>query len=102
MDKENRLFRSSVEHMSPNNVFGQTFSNSDSDMQDKKVALLLVLLHQLDESAGGLGALLEPELREVVSSAVRLCGFLDPIEARDMIAIVLERLEMQDPIRERP
>jgi hypothetical protein len=103
MDKGNRLFlHSSVEHMSPNNAFGKTFSNSDLDIQDKRVAQLLVLLHQLDESAGGLGALPEPELREVVSSAVRLCGFLNPIEARDVVATVLERFEMQDPIQERP
>jgi len=103
MDKGNRLFlHPSVEHMSPNNVFGKTSSNSDSDIQDKRVAQLLVVLHQLDESAGGLGALPEPELLEVVSSAVRLCGFLNPIEAGDVIATVLEALEMRDPIRERP
>jgi len=103
MDKGNRLFlHPSVEHMSPNNVFDKTFSNSDSDIQDKRVAQLLVVLHQLDESAAGLGTLPEPELLEVVSSAVRLCGFLNPIEAGDVIATVLEALEMRDPIRERP
>jgi hypothetical protein len=96
MDKGNRLFlHSSVEHMSRKNVFAKTFSNSDSDIQDKRVAQLLVLLQQLDESAGGLGAFPEPELREVVSSAVRLCGFLNPIEVRDVIATVLEALEMR-------
>jgi len=104
MDKgNNRLFlHSSAEHMSPNNVFGKAFSNSDSDIQDKRVAQLLVVLQQLDESAGGLGALPESELGEVVSSAVRLCGFLNPIEARYVIATVLEALEMRDPIPERP
>jgi hypothetical protein len=96
MDKGNRLFlHSSVEHMSPKNVLAKTFFNSDSDIQDKRVAQLLVLLQQLDESAGGLGAFPEPELREVVSSAVRLCGFLNPIEVRDVIATVLEALEMR-------
>ena len=97
MDKGNRLFlHSSVERMSSSNVFAKTFPNSDSDIQDKRVAQLLVLLEQLDESAGGLGALPEPELGEVVSSAVRLCGFLNPIEARYVIATVLEALEMRD------
>jgi hypothetical protein len=96
MDKGNRLFlHSSVERMSSSNVFAKTFPNSDSDIQDKRVAQLLVLLQQLDESAGGLGVFPEPELREVVSSAVRLCGFLDPIELRDWIATVLEALEMR-------
>src|SRR5258708_19091723 len=103
MDKRNRAYLESyLEHMSPNKGFGKTFSNSDSDIQDKRVTQLLVVLHQLDESAGGLRALPEPELREVVSSAVRLCGFLHPSEARDVIATVLDGLEMPDPIPERP
>ena len=96
MDKGNRLFlHSSVEHTSPNNGFAKTFSNSDADIQDKRVAQLLVLLQQLDESAGGLGTFPEPELREVISSAVRLCGFLNPIEVREVIATVLEALELR-------
>jgi hypothetical protein len=99
MYKENTLFlHSSVEDMCPNNVFGQTFSDSDWDVQDKRVAQLLVLLKQLHESPGGLGALPKPELGEVVSSAVRLCGFVNPIEARDVIDTVLASLEMEDPI----
>lgn len=99
MDKQNRLFlHSSLEHISTNNAFGKAFSDSDWDIQDKRVSQLLVLLQQLDESAG-LGALPEPELGEVVSSAVRLCGFLNPIEARYVIATVLEALEMRDPSR---
>ncbi len=62
----------------------------------------LVLLQQLNTSAGGLGALPETERGEVISSAVRLCGFLDPIEARDVIAAVLEGIEMQHPTPELP
>jgi hypothetical protein len=103
MYKENTLFlHSSVEDMCPNNVFGQAFSDSDWDVQDKRVAQLLVLLQQLHESAGGLRALPKPELSEVVSSAVRLCGFVNPIEARDVIDTVLAALEMKDPIPEPP
>ena len=97
--QKNRLsLRSSEEHMSPNNMFGKMFSNSDLDIQDKRVTQLLVLLQQLNTSAGGLGALPETELGEVIASAVRLCGFLNPIEARDVIATVLEGLKMRDPI----
>jgi hypothetical protein len=63
-------------------------------------ASLLVLLQQLNEFAGGLGALPKPELSEVVSSVVRLCGFVNPIEARDVIGTVLDALEIEDPIPE--
>ncbi|MGA8617375.1 MAG: LuxR C-terminal-related transcriptional regulator [Candidatus Sulfotelmatobacter sp.] len=38
----------------------------------------------------------EPELSEIVSSAIRVCGFRDPIEAREVIATVLDAIEMQD------
>ena len=103
MDKGNTLFlHSTVEDTCPNNVFEQTFSDSDRDVQDKRVAQLLVLLQQLHESARGLGALPKPELSEVVSSVVRLCGFVNPIEARDVIDTVLDALEMEDPIPEHP
>ncbi len=99
MDKVNTLFlHSSVEHMCPNRVFGKTCSDSDLDIHDKRVARLLVLLRQLDESAEGLEALPEPELSEIVCSAIRVCGFVDPIEARDVIAIALNAIEMQNPI----
>jgi len=99
MDKVNVLFlHSSVEHMCPNRVFGKACFDSDLQIQDKRVAQLLVLLQQVNESAEGLEALPEPELSEIVSSAIRVCGFVDPIEARDVIAIVLDAIEMQDLI----
>jgi hypothetical protein len=102
MDKVTALFlHSSVEHMGPNHAFGKTCSNSDLQSQDQRVARLLVLLRQLDESAEGLEALPEPELSEIVSSAIGVCGFVDPIEVRDVIAIVLDTIEMQEPIQKR-
>jgi len=101
MDKVDALFlHSSVEHMSLNRVFGKTCSDSDLQIHDTRVARLLVLLLQLDESAEGLGALPEPELGEIVCSVIRVCGFVDPIEARDVIAIVLDAIAMQDLIPE--
>ncbi|MGB8063073.1 MAG: hypothetical protein WCF26_14340 [Candidatus Sulfotelmatobacter sp.] len=103
MDKGNRLLlHSSPEHVSPNNAFDVASFPSDLDVQDRRVVQLLVLLQQLNTSAGGLGALPETELGEVIASAVRLCGFLNPIEAREVIATVLEGLTMQDPIARRP
>jgi hypothetical protein len=102
MDKVNALFLdSSVEHMGPNHAFGKTCSDSDLQSQDPRVAQLLVLLRLLDESVEGLERLPEPELSEIVCSAIRVCGFVDLIEARDVIAIVLDAIEIQDPIPER-
>lgn len=102
MDKVNTLFlHSSVEHMCPNRAFDETFSDSGLHRQDKRVAQLLVLLQELDKSAEGLEALPEPELSEIVSSAIRVCGFVDPIEVRNVIATVLDAIEMQDPFLER-
>ena len=101
MDKENTLFlHFSVEHMCPHRAFGETFSESGLQRQDKRVAQLLVLLQQLGDAVEGLEALPEPELTEIVTSAIRVCGFVDPIEVRDLIAIVLEAIEMPDPIPE--
>jgi hypothetical protein len=99
MDKVNALFlHFSSEHTGPIHAFGNTCSDCDLQSQDQRVAQLLVLLRLLNESAEGLERLPEPELSEIVSSAIRLCGFVDPIEARDVIAIVLEAIEIKDPI----
>jgi len=101
MDKVDALFlHTFVEHMCRNRVFGKTCSDSDLQIHDMRLARLLVLLRQLDESAEGPGALPEPELGEIVCSAIRVCGFVDPIEARDVIAIVIDAIEMQDLIPE--
>jgi hypothetical protein len=99
MDKVNELFflHSSVVQMRPNHAFGCNCSNRDVHIQDQRVARLLVLLQQLDKAAAGLGALPNPELTEIVSSATRLCGFVDPLEALDVIAAVLGALK-QDVI----
>jgi hypothetical protein len=99
MDKlDALLLYFAVEHMCAGQAFDKTCA--DLHVDDKRVAWLLVLVKQLDESAAGLEMLHEPELNEIVSSAIRVCGFVDPIEARDVIAIVLDAIEMQAPIRE--
>jgi len=102
MDKVDALFlHSSVEHMSLNRVFGKTCSDSDLQIHDTRVARLLVLLQQLNESAEGLETLPEPELTEIVHSAIRLCGFVNPIETQNAIAAVLDAIEMQDRFTKR-
>ena len=99
MDKVNVLFlHSSVEHLCPNRGFGKACSDLHVDF--RRAARLLVLLQQLDESVGGLKTLPEPELSEIVSTAIRVSGFVDLIEAGDVIAVVLDAIKMQDPIRE--
>jgi hypothetical protein len=103
MDKVNPLFRlSAVEYMCGHAAFCRTFSDSDMHIRDERVARLLVLLLRVDEFVEGLEALPDPELTEIVSSAIRVSGFVDPIEVRDVIAIVLDTIEMRDRIPKRP
>ena len=63
---------------------------------------MLLLLQHLDQSGEGLQALPERELSEVVSSVIRVSGFVDPIKTRDVVAIVLDVIEMQNPSPESP
>ena len=79
MDKINKVFlHPFAEDMGPNPAYGETVSDPDLNI-NQRVAQLLMLLQQLDESAGGLETLPTPELGEIVSSALGLCGFEDPI-----------------------
>jgi hypothetical protein len=101
MGKLNALFLlSSGQHMSSNYALGETCSDSDLYIYDKRVPRLLVLLQQVDESVEGLEALPEPELSEIVSNAIKVCGFVDPIEAVKVIGTVLEEIERTIPISE--
>jgi len=63
MDKKNRLsLRSSEEHMSSNNMFGKMFSNSDLDIQDKRVTRAAGQIEQL-ASSGNIESLVEFPVR---------------------------------------
>ena len=98
MDNANKAFQHCWdEHMCPRSAFGKTCSDLDLQLQDERTAQLLMLVQQLYESVEGLRALPKPALSEIVSSAVRVCGFVDPIEAEVVIATVLYGIEMQDP-----
>jgi len=66
-------------------------------IQDQRLAQLVMLLRQLHACVDGLGALPRPELNEIVSTAVRMCGFVDPAEAADVIDAVLDAIEVRDP-----
>jgi hypothetical protein len=91
-----------AKQIQPNHAFPTTYSDSSLYLKDKRVARLLLLLKQLHQDVGGFATLPQPELSEIISGAVGLCGFVRTIEAQDVIAIVLDALEMQEPTRESP
>ena len=61
---------------------------------DIRVARLLLVLSELETRMAGLQDLPDPDLTELVSSAVVACGFTDPAEVRYAIAEVLEAIEV--------
>ena len=101
MDKGTDLyFNISGRSIWPTTTVIKACSDSQLSLADKRVGRLLVLLQQLQESAGRLAALPRPELHEIVSSAVRLCGFVNPIEEREVVITVLGALEIEDAVLE--
>ena len=101
MDKINKLFLDPpTERMWPTPELNQACSDAKVHIADERVARLLLVLHELDESVAGLEELPKTELSELVSSAILACGFVDPLEARNAIAAVLEMIEMHNPMPE--
>jgi hypothetical protein len=72
-------------------------NNSTSDWKvfiaDKRVARLLLILHDIDEAVAGIEDIPQNELVELVSAAIRACGFVNDCEARYAIASVLEAID---------
>jgi hypothetical protein len=66
------------------------------------VVQLLVLLQQLNTSAGGLGALPETELGEVIAKRRPTVRFFEPNRGARHDCHCFGRLKMQDPIPEHP
>jgi len=62
-------------------------------MADERVARLLLVLHEIDQSLAGLEKLPLSEFTELASSAILACGFVDGTEARYAITAVLEVIE---------
>lgn len=89
------------EQICPNAALSRTYSDSSLYLKDQRVAQLLLLLQLLHRNVGGLTELPRPELSEIISSAVGVCGFINPSEAQDVIAIVLNAIEMEDQIADR-
>ena len=89
MDKVGKpFFLCFPEQICPNGALSKTYSDSSLYLKDKRVAQLLLLLQLLHRDVGGLTELPRPELSEIISSAVGMCGFVNPIEARDVVAVV--------------
>ena len=60
---------------------------------DKRVARLLLILHVIDEAVTRIEDIPQNELIELVSAAIRACGFVNDCEARYAIASVLEAID---------
>jgi hypothetical protein len=98
MGKNEQFTDRSTESTWPELEFNKAYSDTKIHIADKRVARLLLVLHDLDESVLGLERLPQTELTDLVSSAIRACGFVDGVEARYAIAAVLEAIERRDPI----
>jgi hypothetical protein len=100
MDKMDNFFvDSSLEYPWPKPGFDRTRPNSTVQIADKRLAQLLLVLHEIDQSVAGLEELPQSELSDLVSGAILACGFADGTEARYAIAAVLEAIEMHDSTR---
>src|SRR3981189_3097779 len=101
MDKINKLFLDpSTERMWPTPEVNKAFADLKLRITDERGARLLLLLHELDESMAGLEELPKTELRELISSAILSCGFVDPIEERYAIRSVWQGVEVIDSMPE--
>jgi len=60
---------------------------------DRRVAQLLLVLHEIDVCIRGLEQFSESQLSELVGEAILACGFTDPVEARCALASVLDAIE---------
>jgi hypothetical protein len=98
MDKTNVLFHDfPIGPMRTNTEFNK---NSRVRIADKRVARLLIVLQELDESLEVLEYLPKAELSELVASAIFACGFVNPVEASYAIAAVLETISVHDAMAE--
>lgn len=74
--------------------------NSRIHTTDKRVARLLLVLHQVDEILGDLQEIPKAELGDLVANAIKACGFEGPIEVRCAISAILEMIDVRRSIPE--
>ncbi|MGA9473159.1 MAG: hypothetical protein WBV36_11890 [Terriglobales bacterium] len=70
-----------------------TATDTSAGITDTRVARLLLVLSEINESVAGLESLPETQLTELVSGAILACGFTDPTEVRSVVATVLLAIE---------
>lgn len=100
MDNLKWLLNPFIEHILPATGCKTIPSGSKVHIEDKRVAQLLLVLHEIDRAVAGLEGLPQTDLTELVSSAILACGFVDGTEARYAIAAVLEAIERRGPTPE--
>jgi hypothetical protein len=91
--------QSCSEHAGPSPAYCKDSYDPELNI-NQKVSRFLTLLQQLGELAGGVDTLPRDELGQIVVSALEVCGFVDPIEVREVVEAVLEALEEPEPIPE--
>ncbi len=65
-----------------------------------RIARLLRVLHEIDESLIEVKEVPEARLSALIAGALHEAGFVDPVEGRLAIAIVLELIGMKSPATE--
>jgi hypothetical protein len=100
MDDRKPLFNPFIKNVVSASDRNTSDSDSTVDIADPRLAQLLFVLHEIDQSVAGLEALPQTELVELVSDAILACGFVDGTEARYAIAAVLEAIERRAPAPE--
>ena len=102
MDKVDELFLQSFgQPTASQSACGKDVPDQDLNI-NQRVSRFLMLLRDLDDCTGGLDSLPVEELSEIVSSALGVCGFVDPEETRSVIAMVLDVIERTESIPEIP
>ena len=67
--------------------------DGSAGVTDCRLARLLLVLSEIDETVARIGGMPERELRGLVSGAIQACGFSDPAEMRWVVASVLQAID---------
>jgi len=94
MDKVDPQFLIASQHHWLTHEVRTTHPDSNVCIADKRVARLLLVLSELDECVAGLEGLPKADLSDLISSAIRACGFENEVEAKYAIATVLRAIEV--------
>ena len=100
MDKTNQWFTNTPAESMTATPRLSTLSDSMIHITDPRVAQLLLVLNELDESVAGLEGLPNSKLGDLVLDAILACGFVDPNDAQCAIAPILEALGIDDSMPE--